>query len=136
MSVTNFRYLKGPRPLFPGLNEMLRENATICVNCGSNPGRQPEYSAAAQSLGATLAKRGIRLVYGGADVGLMGDVANAVLDGGGQVIGIIPESIVDQVGHPNLTELHVVGSMHERKQKIFELADGFIILTPAARIEK
>ncbi len=98
----------------------------VCVNCGSSPGARPEYVGAATSLGRTLAEKGIDLVYGGAEVGLMGAVADAVLEGGGSVIGVIPEFLDDKVGHARLSELHVVKDMHERKDKMARLSDGFI----------
>jgi uncharacterized protein (TIGR00730 family) len=101
----------------------------ICVYCGSKSGSQPRFGAAADELGALLAERGIGLVYGGASVGLMGTVADAVLAGGGEVIGVIPGDLfADEVAHEGLTELHVVGSMHERKARMSELADAFIAL--------
>lgn len=101
----------------------------ICVYCGSSPGKNPAYSQAAQSLAKAMCKRGVGLVYGGAAVGIMGTVANAVLAGGGKAIGVIPKSLaVKEVAHSNLTELHVVTSMHERKAMMAELADGFIAL--------
>jgi uncharacterized protein (TIGR00730 family) len=102
---------------------------SACVFCGSNPGRRPEYLAAAADLGRTLAARGIRVVYGGAHVGLMGALADAVLAAGGEIIGVIPGLLVDaEVAHPGLSELRVTGSMHERKALMAELADGFIAL--------
>lgn len=100
----------------------------ICVNCGSSPGYNSVYMEMAERLGNALVKQNFELVYGGADVGLMGKLADAVLKGGGSVIGIIPESFARKVSHPKLTELHIVGSMHERKSMMFELADGFIAL--------
>ncbi len=101
----------------------------ICVYCGSRSGSQPRFGAAADELGALLAERGIGLVYGGASVGLMGTVADAVLAGGGQAIGVIPGDLfADEVAHEGLTELHVVGSMHARKALMSELADAFIAL--------
>jgi len=102
---------------------------TLCVYCGSNAGRSPAYAECAQVLGARLAQDGVRLVYGGGNVGLMGILANAVLDAGGEVTGVIPAQLVEwEVAHKNLTELVVVESMHQRKQRMFELADGFIAL--------
>ena len=102
---------------------------TICVYCGSSPGRLPVYRAAAQQLGAEIASRGIHLVYGGASVGLMGEVAREVLAGGGKVTGVIPQSIADQeVAFLELDDLIVVNSMHERKARMAELADGYIAL--------
>ena len=100
----------------------------ICVNCGSNTGTRSEYLNAAIDLGKYLAESNIGLVYGGAGVGLMGAVASSVMEKGGKVIGVIPESFADRVGHDNLTELHVVSTMHERKTIMFDLSDGFIAL--------
>jgi uncharacterized protein (TIGR00730 family) len=100
----------------------------ICVYCGSSPGEKPEYTRAARELGQLLVKKKIELVYGEADVGLMGEVANTVMSGGGTAIGVIPRSFANKVSHQGLTELHVVASMHERKQKLVDLADGFIAL--------
>lgn len=101
----------------------------ICVYCGSSPGKNPAYLQAAESLAKHMCKRGIGLVYGGAAIGVMGAVANAVLDSGGEVIGVIPSSLaVKEVAHSGLTELHVVASMHERKAMMAELSDGFIAL--------
>jgi len=101
----------------------------ICVYCGSSPGKNPAYSLAAQSLAKAMCERGIGLVYGGAEVGVMGTIANAVLEAGGEAIGVIPRSLaVKEVAHTSLTELHVVASMHERKAMMAELADGFIAL--------
>jgi len=100
----------------------------ICVNCGSNPGSSPVYMKVAEELGSVLAKRNIGLVYGGADVGLMGKVADTVLQAGGTVVGVIPKSFAHKVSHRGLTELHVVDSMHDRKAMMFELSDGFIAL--------
>jgi uncharacterized protein (TIGR00730 family) len=101
----------------------------ICVFAGSNKGARPEYAQAAQSLGQELVRRGIGLVYGGASVGLMGIVADSVMTGGGEVIGVIPHVLVrKEVGHKNLTQLHEVNSMHERKAMMADLADGFIAL--------
>ena len=100
----------------------------ICVYCGSTPGTKPEYLRAAQVLGQLLVTNNIELVYGGADVGLIGEVAETVLAGGGTVTGVIPKSFADKVSHRGLTKLHVVDSMHTRKQMIFDLSDGFIAL--------
>jgi uncharacterized protein (TIGR00730 family) len=101
----------------------------ICVYCGSSPGKTPAYTSAAIKLGQLLSDRNIGLVYGGAAVGVMGVVANAVLESGGEAIGVIPKSLaVKEVAHDNLTELHVVASMHERKAMMADLADGFIAL--------
>lgn len=101
----------------------------ICVFAGSSIGRQPEYATVAQELGRVLADRGLDLVYGGARVGLMGAVADAVLAARGTVIGVIPAALVEkEVAHQGLTELRVVESMHQRKAAMSELADGFIAL--------
>lgn len=105
----------------------------ICVFCGSSPGRGDLYLAAARELGRVLAERGIELVYGGARVGTMGELANAALTAGGRVIGVIPEHLMSrEVGHDGLTELHVVRDMHERKATMAELSDGFIALPGGA----
>ncbi len=101
----------------------------ICVFSGSNLGIRPEYQQAARALGQELASRGLGLVYGGASVGLMGVVADAVLAGGGEVIGVLPRGLFNrEVPHRHLTELREVGSMHERKALMADLADGFIAL--------
>ena len=100
----------------------------ICLNCGSSPGFDPSYLAMAHRLGQALVDRNYELVYGGAEVGLMGQVADTVLKAGGVVIGVIPRSFAHKVSHQGLTELHVVDSMHERKTMMFELSDGFIAL--------
>ncbi len=101
----------------------------VCVFCGSSSGVRPEYESAGRALGAALAGRGIGVVYGGASVGLMGVVADAVLAASGEAIGVIPQALVDrEVAHPALSELHVVGSMHERKALMAELSDAFVAL--------
>jgi uncharacterized protein (TIGR00730 family) len=102
---------------------------TVCVFCGSRGGSRPSYRAAAQSMGSTLAGRGLRLVYGGGRVGLMGALADAALDEGGEVVGVIPKALVErEVGHTGLSKLHIVGSMHERKKLMADLSDGFVAL--------
>ena len=102
---------------------------SVCVFCGSSPGNDPAYAEAAGRLGRTLAERGTTLVYGGGHVGLMGVVADAALGAGGEVIGVMPKSLVDrEIGHTGLTKLHVVRSMHERKAVMSELSEGFIAL--------
>ncbi|AUN95985.1 LOG family protein [Pseudazoarcus pumilus] len=102
---------------------------SICVYCGSAPGRRPEYAAAARAFGAALARRGLGLVYGGASVGLMGAVADAAIAAGGEVVGVIPESLMKkELAHPNITELIVTRSMHERKTVMADRADGFVAL--------
>lgn len=101
----------------------------LCVFCGSSPGASRAYEEGARSLGRLLAERGITLVYGGASVGLMGTLADAALESGGEVIGVIPESLVRrEISHAGLSSLHVVGSMHERKALMAELSDGFVAL--------
>ncbi|MCK5424668.1 MAG: TIGR00730 family Rossman fold protein [Emcibacter sp.] len=101
----------------------------ICVYCGSSPGESPEYMEAARTLGRELVKRDITLVYGGAHVGIMGEIADTVLAAGGEVIGIMPKALADkEIAHNGLTELKVVGSMHERKAMMADLSDGFIAL--------
>jgi hypothetical protein len=101
----------------------------ICVYCGSSPGRLPEYSDAARMLGHELAARKLGLVYGGASVGVMGAVADAILEKGGEAIGVIPFALATrEVAHSGLDDLFVVDSMHERKAKMAELSDGFIAL--------
>lgn len=101
----------------------------ICVFCGASPGREPAYAALAARVGAGLAARGIGIVYGGGRVGLMGALADAALAGGGEVIGVIPQGLVDrELAHPGLTELRVVDTLHERKATMASLADAFIAL--------
>jgi len=102
---------------------------TLCVYCGSNTGSKPIYLEQATALGTRLAKDGIGLVYGGGNIGLMGAVADAVMQAGGEVTGVIPEQLMQlEVGHRGVTRLEVVGSMHERKSRMFDLADGFVAL--------
>ena len=97
--------------------------------CGSSPGRRAEYAAAARELGSELSRRGIDLVYGGGSVGLMGELARTVIEGGGDVIGVLPRHLVHkEVAFLDLADLRVVDSMHERKALMAELADGFIAL--------
>jgi len=101
----------------------------VCVFCGASSGRSPAYGASARELGAELAARGIGLVYGGGRVGLMGAVADATLGAGGEVVGVIPQELVErELAHGGLTDLRVVGSLHERKALMAELADGFVAL--------
>ena len=105
----------------------------ICVYCGSSSGRTDVYKAAAQVLAQTLVARNLSLVYGGAAVGVMGVLADYMLQAGGSVIGVMPEDLLDkEIGHKGLTELHVVPSMHERKTMMAELADGFIAMPGGA----
>ncbi len=102
---------------------------TICVYCGSNAGSKPVYAERAAALGERIAREGMTLVYGGGNVGLMGVVADAVLAGGGQVVGVIPEQLLNlEVAHRDVTKLEVVANMHERKKRMFDLSDGFVAL--------
>jgi uncharacterized protein (TIGR00730 family) len=101
----------------------------VCVFCGSSLGARPSYVDAARRVGAALARRGIGLVYGGGQVGLMGVVADAALAEGGRVVGVIPDPLATkEVAHAGLTELHVVPGMHERKALMSRLSDGFLTL--------
>ncbi len=101
----------------------------LCIFSGSNPGNDPAYAAAAHELGERLAQAGIGIVYGGAAVGLMGVLADAALAAGGEVIGVLPRALYEkEIAHDGLTELRIVGSMHERKATMAELADGFVAL--------
>lgn len=102
---------------------------SICVYCGSRHGANPAYTAAAVALGQAIGERGWQLVYGGGKVGLMGEVADATLAAGGRVVGVIPQTLQDrEVGHRGLHELHVVQTMHQRKQMMAERADVFVAL--------
>lgn len=102
----------------------------LCVFCGSSPGVDPAHAAAARALGAAIAEAGIDLIYGGGRVGLMGMVADSALAAGGRVTGVIPQALADlEVAHLGLSELRVVGSMHERKAMMADLSDGFIALS-------
>src|ERR1700722_10539103 len=100
---------------------------SVAVFCGSHPGNQPVFHAAAQEFGRALAKAGMRLIYGGGRVGLMGAIADAALAAGGTVIGVIPEFLTHwEVAHEGTTELIITDSMHSRKRRMFELADSFV----------
>ena len=102
---------------------------SVCVFCGSSPGCNPAYRVTAESLGRALALSGRRLVFGGGKVGLMGVLADAVLAHGGDAIGVIPRHLVDlEVAHARLSDLRIVDSMHQRKQLMADLADGFVVL--------
>ena len=102
---------------------------SIGVFCGASTGNDPAYAQAGRGLGIMMAERGIRLVFGGGHVGMMGLVADAVLGAGGEAVGVIPEHLVErEVRHDRLSELHVVDTMHLRKQKMFELSDAFAVL--------
>lgn len=101
----------------------------ICVFCGSSPGARPAYADVARAFGRLLGERRIGLVYGGASVGLMGIVADAALAAGAEVIGVIPRTMVErEIAHKGLTDLRIVGSMHERKATMAELSDAFVAL--------
>jgi uncharacterized protein (TIGR00730 family) len=102
---------------------------SVCIYCGSSTGADPIYTEAAVELAQALAARGLRVVYGGAHVGLMGLIADTALEAGAEVVGVIPKVLVEwEVAHTGLTELHVVESMHERKALMAELADAFVAL--------
>ena len=102
---------------------------SICVYCGSNSGSDPIYADVARAIGKRIADEGLELVYGAGNVGLMGIIAEATLAAGGEVTGIIPHQLMEwEVGHRGLTRLEVVGSMHERKARMFELSDAFVAL--------
>jgi hypothetical protein len=102
---------------------------SVCVFCGSSSPADPRYRQAARALGALVAAEGIGLVFGGTRRGLMGELADAALAGGGRVTGVVPTGLFARdIGHPGLTELHEVASMHERKQLMYDLADGFVAL--------
>jgi hypothetical protein len=106
-----------------------RSIQSVCVYCGSSPGRLEAYSITARALAKTLVDRNIRLVYGGANVGIMGILADAVLQLGGQAVGVMPEALVGkEVAHKNLTELHITPTMHARKSMMASLSDGFIAM--------
>lgn len=101
----------------------------ICVYCGSNPGERPEYATAAKQLADVIVRHELELVYGGSDKGIMGIIADAVLEQGGKVHGVIPQMLMEkEIAHQGLTELHVVASMHARKTMMAALSDGFIAM--------
>lgn len=101
----------------------------LCLYCGSSPGSRTDYADAARAVGPAFAERGLGLVYGGGNVGMMGKIADAVLESGGEVIGVIPHHLADkELAHEGATQMIRVGSMHERKQKMADLSDGFIAL--------
>ncbi len=102
---------------------------SLCVYCGASAGQQPVYPEAAQRLGTSLARRGVRLIYGGGRIGMMGLLADATLEAGGEVVGIIPEFLHDrEVAHQGVTELIMVRDMHERKRRMYEMSDAFASL--------
>lgn len=105
------------------------QSLSVCVYCGSRPGRQPAYMDLANRLGAAIGRRGWQLVYGGGRAGLMGAVADSALANGAKVVGVIPESLMQrEVGHPGLTELAVVKTMHQRKQIMAERSNAFLAM--------
>jgi uncharacterized protein (TIGR00730 family) len=107
----------------------VRDISTVCVFCGSSTGAAPAYLDAARAFALEAVRRGIRLVYGGASVGLMGALADAALGAGGEVVGVIPRALVDrEIAHRGLSTLHVVESMHERKATMARLSDAFVAL--------
>jgi uncharacterized protein (TIGR00730 family) len=102
---------------------------SLCVLCGSRAGTDPVYREAAVRLGRLIARHDVRLVYGGGSIGLMGIIADAVLSAGGEVVGVIPDFLIrSEVGHRDLTDLVITGSMHDRKRRMFEMADAFVVL--------
>lgn len=104
-------------------------NQNICVFCASKEGANQEFQKLAEELGAKLAQKGFGLIYGGAQIGLMGQIADAALENGGEVTGVIPESLADrEIAHPRVTSLIVTTDMHERKKTMYDLADAFIAL--------
>ena len=108
---------------------MPTEITRLCVFCGTNTGSRPDYRSAARELGTLLAEEGIELVYGGASVGIMGELADAVQEGGGHVTGIIPQQLIQkEAAHRGIQDLIVVASMHQRKSQMADLSDGFIAL--------
>ncbi len=107
----------------------MRTVRDICVFCGASVGSNSAYAPAAKALGQAMAERGLGLVYGAGNIGLMGVLADAALNARGQVVGVIPEKLVDrELAHQELSKLHVVSTMHERKAKMHELSDGYIAL--------
>ena len=108
---------------------MLKDMKSVAVYCGSTLGNSPRFEEAAQQVGAELARRGLRMVYGGGNVGLMGTVADAAVAAGGEVVGVIPRQLIDrEMAHAGLTELEVVDTMAQRKTRMEELADAFLCL--------
>jgi uncharacterized protein (TIGR00730 family) len=107
----------------------MQRSLSVCVYCGSRDGAEPAFAAAASAVGTSIGRLGWRLVYGGGRAGLMGRVADAALASGAQVVGVIPQSLMErELGHPGLHELHVVETMHQRKQMMAERADAFLAL--------
>ena len=111
------------------IGDKMKKFSSICVYCGSRYGAQPSYKILARRLGREIAKRGKRLVYGGGHAGLMGVIADAALDSGGEVVGIIPKFLEScEVAHRGLSELHIVENMHERKKMMFDMSDCIVVL--------
>lgn len=107
----------------------MTEIRSLCVLCGSREGNDRAYREAAIRLGELMAEEGVRLVYGGGSIGLMGVIADAVIEAGGEVVGVIPDFLIRyEVGHGRLTDLVVTDSMHDRKRRMFEMADAFVVL--------
>lgn len=107
----------------------MTEIRSVCVFCGSREGNDPAYRAAAVRFGTLLGERGVRLIYGGGSIGLMGVLAEAALAAGGEVVGVIPDFLMKyEISHARLTDLVITGSMHDRKRRMFEMADGFVVL--------
>jgi uncharacterized protein (TIGR00730 family) len=108
---------------------IVAELRALCVFCGSNPGRDPVYERVAREMGELLAHRRVRLIYGGGGIGLMGAIAKAAMAAGGEVIGVIPHALrAKELAYHQLTDLHVVDTMHERKQLMADLSDGFVAM--------
>jgi uncharacterized protein (TIGR00730 family) len=111
------------------MSETEQSLRSICVYCGSQDGADPSHAEAARAMGDVLADRGIRLVFGGGHIGMMGQIADRVLERGGEVVGVIPKALMrKEVAHEGLTELHVTECMHERKAMMADLSDGFITM--------
>lgn len=109
--------------------DLMTSIRSLCVLCGSREGADPAYRQAAVDLGRLMAEHGVRLIYGGGSIGLMGVIADAVISAGGEVVGVIPDFLIRyEVGHKRLTDLVVTGSMHERKRQMFEMAEAFVVL--------
>lgn len=107
----------------------MTEIRSVCVFCGSREGNDPAYREAAVRLGTLIAENGMRLIYGGGSIGLMGLIADAALAAGGEVVGVIPDFLMKyEISHVRLTDLVITGSMHDRKRRMFEMADGFVVL--------
>jgi uncharacterized protein (TIGR00730 family) len=109
--------------------DAVRPVKSVCVYCGSQDGRDPAHAAAARAMGDALVDRGMRLVYGGGGIGMMGQIADQVLARGGEVIGVIPEALMRaEVAHQGVTEMHVTKGMHDRKALMADLADAFVTM--------